>query len=246
MLNSFSQWGWATINWLQTYNGAVTATATIVIGLFTIALVFVTRRQAQLTNDAVRLGRDEFEAGHRPWLAVRNLRISGPVYVTNDVCIPVQINLENTGSAPAPGFMVYLNGIPFNAASASGIKRVLEEQGVRFARERNTPLLPDTLPFGVVFPKDRLRHPETVSVDIDGLRGEGHRREAISLTILIVGTLFYTSPHDGRDRRTTFTYKTRLLEMTHRVRPIEPGGDYEDIPPHKIEVTRLHLGWTAT
>jgi hypothetical protein len=49
MINSF----WAIIDFLQAYNGAVTAVATVFIASFTIVLAVVTNRQARLTKEAL-------------------------------------------------------------------------------------------------------------------------------------------------------------------------------------------------
>lgn len=64
---------WEIIYFLQTYNGAITAIATVFIALFTIVLARVSRTQARLTNAALKLARDEFDATHRPHLVIRDL-----------------------------------------------------------------------------------------------------------------------------------------------------------------------------
>ena len=51
---------WAIIDFLQTYNGAVTAVASVLIGLFTGVLARVTGRQARLTRESIDLARKEF------------------------------------------------------------------------------------------------------------------------------------------------------------------------------------------
>jgi hypothetical protein len=64
------------LEFLDKYNGAVTAVATAFIAIFTIVLVFVTGRQARLTTAALNLARQEFVATHRPRVIVRY--IQGP------------------------------------------------------------------------------------------------------------------------------------------------------------------------
>jgi hypothetical protein len=51
---------------LDDHNGAVSAAATVVIAMLTVALVWVTRRQAKLTRDSIDVARQEFAATHRP------------------------------------------------------------------------------------------------------------------------------------------------------------------------------------
>jgi hypothetical protein len=68
----------AMLEFLDKYNGAVTAAATAFIALFTIVLVIVTGRQARLTTAALNLARQEFVASHRPRVILRY--IQGPFY----------------------------------------------------------------------------------------------------------------------------------------------------------------------
>jgi hypothetical protein len=75
MINSFL----AIVGFLQTYNGAVTATATVFIAAFTIVLALVTIAQARLTRDAVNPAREEFTSSQRPQLRVRNFVVSHPL-----------------------------------------------------------------------------------------------------------------------------------------------------------------------
>jgi hypothetical protein len=63
------------VSFLQTYNGAVTAVATVFIGVFTWVLACVTNRQARLTRESIELGRQEFLASHRPQLKIHFVRI---------------------------------------------------------------------------------------------------------------------------------------------------------------------------
>ena len=61
------------IKFLETYTGAVTALATVAIGLFTFALVVVTNRQARLTRDAAnaaKLGAEALISSERAHLFV--------------------------------------------------------------------------------------------------------------------------------------------------------------------------------
>jgi len=53
---------WETISFLQTYNGAVTAIATVFIAAFTIVLALVTNRQAKLTKIAAYAAKTQADA----------------------------------------------------------------------------------------------------------------------------------------------------------------------------------------
>jgi hypothetical protein len=69
----------AILQFLQDYDGAVTAAATIVVAFFTYCLVVVTNRQARLTRAAIELGNREYVSTHRPKLRVRKIRLGTTV-----------------------------------------------------------------------------------------------------------------------------------------------------------------------
>src|SRR6266446_7879750 len=70
----------AAIKFLNDYNGAVTAAATVFIGAFTYVLARVTRRQADLTRQSIDLTRQDFLSTHRPVLRVRAFKLVGGSY----------------------------------------------------------------------------------------------------------------------------------------------------------------------
>jgi len=63
----------AIIQWLQDFNGAVTAAATVSIAIFTFVLAVVTRKQIRLGNATINLARNEFNATHRPRIFVQSV-----------------------------------------------------------------------------------------------------------------------------------------------------------------------------
>lgn len=58
---------------LESYNGTITALATVAIGVFTYYLVRVTNRQAILTCQLIELSQAEIVSNYRPRLRVRNV-----------------------------------------------------------------------------------------------------------------------------------------------------------------------------
>jgi hypothetical protein len=105
-----SYWFGTILDFTQRYNGAVTAIATIFVAAFTIVLARVTARQARLTREAVALGRDEFNATHRPRLHVRNIVVKpaskgpggypAPEFAPNHP-VSGQFYVANIGASPA-------------------------------------------------------------------------------------------------------------------------------------------------
>jgi hypothetical protein len=88
----------AVLQFLEKYNGAVTAVATGVVAIFTIVLARVTGRQARLTRESIDLARQEFIATHRPRVVVRY--IQGP-FRDDDGHRFVWITIVNTGANDA-------------------------------------------------------------------------------------------------------------------------------------------------
>jgi hypothetical protein len=75
-----------------------TAFATVAIALFTIALVFVTNRQARLTRESINLARDEFISTHSPKLIVRYIHLTDPIINTENVQnVEIGFTVENIG-----------------------------------------------------------------------------------------------------------------------------------------------------
>lgn len=61
------------IIFLETYNGAVTAIATVAISVFTLVLVVVTRRQAVLTKKSVEVSREALISTERAFVFLNEL-----------------------------------------------------------------------------------------------------------------------------------------------------------------------------
>jgi hypothetical protein len=91
------------IGFLETYNGAVTAVATVFICAFTFALVCVTNRQAKLTREAINLSNKEFTATHRPRIVIRF--IHGPFH-DEDGREFIRITFANIGDTEATIYAV--------------------------------------------------------------------------------------------------------------------------------------------
>jgi hypothetical protein len=70
MIDWFNNLFWRTIDWLQAYNGAVTAFATFWIAIFTVVLALVSRRQARLTKRTADIAERALVELERPVLYV--------------------------------------------------------------------------------------------------------------------------------------------------------------------------------
>ena len=75
MLEKFGATFWSVIAFLQEYDGAVTALATVAIGIFTFSLVIVTNRQARLTREAIAIARADLISTHYPRIVLRDAHL---------------------------------------------------------------------------------------------------------------------------------------------------------------------------
>jgi hypothetical protein len=69
---------------LQNFNGAITAAATVAIGVFTFVLVIVTRRQAVLTKESVRISERALVDLERAYIFVQQIGGDLDPFVTMD------------------------------------------------------------------------------------------------------------------------------------------------------------------
>jgi hypothetical protein len=72
----------AVVGFLQSYNGAVTAVATVFIGVFTLVLVIVTRRQAILTKQSVQISERALTDLERAYIYVEKISSDVPIYLS--------------------------------------------------------------------------------------------------------------------------------------------------------------------
>jgi hypothetical protein len=98
ILNYAARIATAIFDFLEKYNGALTAVATAFIAVFTIVLARVTGKQARLTTDALNLARQEFVATHRPRIVLRY--IQGP-FENEEGRQFIWISFVNTGANTA-------------------------------------------------------------------------------------------------------------------------------------------------
>jgi len=87
------------VDFLEKYNGAVTAVATAFIAAFTIILARVTGKQARLTREAIDLARQEFISTHRPRITIYSLAFGGSMADANPV--PISFRYVNSGDSDA-------------------------------------------------------------------------------------------------------------------------------------------------
>ena len=240
-MNEFLVWPARTLAFLDAHNGAVTAVATIFIAAFTAVLVSVTGRQARLANVAIKLGRDEFEAEHRLWIAIRSVRISGPIVVNEaGFIIPVEFTLENTGTTPATEFLMY--GEALSQRQDFSVEDILTRLINAYDSNKKNPYL-KRLQADVIFPKEAISHQAVFAVNNVDAKISGDNTKMVLFSPVIVGAFFYRSPFDKTNRYTTFVYTASARAQWLRM---DDEEEWPDIEPDEVRVDKWHVGWTAS
>ncbi len=176
---------WCVIDFLQTYNGAVTAVATAFIAIFTVVLASVTGRQARLARESIALARDEFLASHRPELKIHSIRILDSDQSVSPDAQPVTVEFgiinAGTSAAHVTGSAVYL----------------------QYLWDEDRPYLPDLATNDLIVPQRYdVGATNTCKVSTDRWGGLNRVNEENPKTLYLSGWVVYG---DGSGRaRTTF------------------------------------------
>ncbi len=194
---------WYVVGFLQTYNGAVTAIATVAIGFFTFSLVRVTNRQAALTRDSINLAREEFISSHRPRIMIYGLNL---VSAGDDAAGPLKVSFR------------YVN-------SGDSLAKV-KEFGAKMID-----LFKPTMPTGIEFEVEKMDPPIEVKSGRHGFRLTSafdqeqflFKSFADSYSLVCVGYIVY-SDASGTDRQVGFCRK--YDEESHRWLPMN-DSEYE-------------------
>lgn len=238
-MNQVLRWLSSALAFVDAHNGAVTAIATVCIAALTVVLALVTRGQMRLAHDAIRLARDEFSAQHRPWIAIRNMQVNGPIMVNEDgFIVPVEFTVENTGTTPATDFLMYCD------AHSQRQEFSVEETLARLietydANKRNI----KRLQAEVIFPQGEITRNELIAVSEIDIKGMQNSKTMLLFSPIIIGAFFYRSPFDTTNRYTTFVYTISGNRLWLRS---DEEEDWPDIQADEVRVNKWHVGWTAT
>lgn len=196
---------WSLVDLLQRYNGAVTAVATVLIGIFTLVLALVTGRQARLTRETIEVARQEFISSHRPKIIVHSVEIThNSVPMRNEPTVGASVVYFNVGDTPARiieiNAKISMRPLPLQSGLGVGI-------GVRLA--------------GLPVPKELVEsgHPNFVAVFSDQTleqvrfaekSSDGRDRDG---GLVCIGMIAY---EDGRRARHETGFCRRLETTTER------------------------------
>jgi hypothetical protein len=118
---------WTAVDFLQTYNGAVTATATVFIAAFTIVLALVTHRQAVLTRKSFGLAERALISTERAFVFVEDFDLDiayGARGSGNNNRMINQMAIRprwrNNGNTPTRNMAVIVNWTAWNGDLPNG------------------------------------------------------------------------------------------------------------------------------
>lgn len=184
---------WCTIDFLQSYNGAVTALATIAIGIFTLALVCVTNRQARLTRKALELGNKELSVTQRPWMMLVEARGGQIVVTPEQATLFVRFTLKNTGNTPAMAVRIHAELFIYtenDRNSGVQIERIIRQ-------------FPDVRGGNTFFPKEERCDGENGLIVTRAAINAGHP-SGEKVHAAIVGCVFYRFAFEEGQHQTPF------------------------------------------
>ncbi len=125
---------WAALNKLNFYGAAITAGATVAIGIFTYTLRKSAITQGTLAQKSIDLARDDFNATHRPWLAITHIHFEDFHWDQwSNWFSSMTIWCKNTGNSPAVKIYPAAKMIPFIqngeiAGELAKIKKVMKKR----------------------------------------------------------------------------------------------------------------------
>jgi hypothetical protein len=197
----------AVLDFLETYNGAVTAVATIFIAVFTIVLARVTGRQARLSREAINLARSEFIATHRPRIVLKEVSF---------VDSQIHYMLVNTGDTKATVIESWI------------FDELVFEQAIRPLRSSGHDDL-ERLTFEGGEVRDLIYRPVNAAYMMTpNLKGIGtdDRPPMIDARVYFTGAILY-SDDAGICRRTVFR-RQWVDDRKGFVRLVDPDQEYAD------------------
>lgn len=205
------------LNWLETYSGAITAVATIFIGLFTFTLWRSTKKLWNATNSAVALARSEFNASHRPKIRVKHVWLKKPI----EELLPVIIDLVIVNTGDTPAIVTALrHAIHIMNRHNSLPARIMEDDNQGPIKRK------DTLEPGITLVYPDLTYQRNINHE------EFPRIRSESSNLYVVGDIEYLDG-EGRPRKTAFCRKFTSSQLRTNAQSligqfvIEHNRDYE-------------------
>jgi hypothetical protein len=216
------------------HSGLMAALAGAVVAVFTGVLWVATHKLWLASERQTALARDEFDAAHRPWIAIRGANAIGSVVINNlAIVFKLLIEVENTGSTPAIEVVLFGGSAPMT--EEKDIPTLMRELISQYELNR-------TLPNEVIFPSEVTAHQAAFGQGIVRHRVDVEGEARYFWDTAVWGAFFYKSAFDGRLRYTTFAYGVHIKSP---IMKIDEDGPWPVIRPEQVDIRKINIGWTA-
>lgn len=223
------------------YNGLLTL-FTFFLALFGAWGIWISSRQIRYlvrADDRSALGTElslkQFEAEHRPWIAIRDARIiSDLVIYRGATALDVEFTIENTGRTPAKDFCIF----PFvSMAQDSKIYDAHRDEIVKFF---------DTGSFSseTIFPRQVVKLTRNFIVTAEMLAKMEQTKVTIYFSPIFYGVMAYRSTFDRKVRHTDFIYFAQIKDKG--VVELFAAGAWKEVAADRMELSNWAIGRSAT
>lgn len=211
---------------------------------FTGILAIVGIIEGLLILDQIRLGREEFEASHRPWIAIRDVAVTAPAIHVDALRVEVTIQyvLENTSDVPALDVMLVGVVVP-TSIGETALRRVVSENIASYGKlsefeRRNTQNQ-------IIFPGETTDPAYRSTLPLvwrDGLNDKDLLSPASLRDILVVAAFFYAT--GSKQRRAMYSACVHEVRsnVTDLVLATAKAGTGVSL---NASIDRWGLGWSA-
>jgi hypothetical protein len=223
------------------YYTKVLAIFTGALSAFGIIQVYFLLRTDANVLEQLRLSRREFEASHRPWMAIRDatLKKGGVALGALQVEISIEYKLENTSDVPALDLLFFANIIPAN--EAKHIDELQQGWVQHYEKMSKTTVPKDQNQ--VVFPHALTTYTADPAQDWRNFEEKTEWAPEWLSDVLIVGVFIYVNAVDRADFKTSTCVHRITSEISAGDAEIAKAGT-DILKDGRISIWRT--GWNAT
>jgi hypothetical protein len=184
----------------------------VAVAAFTLVLWLAGRDQLAELRRQVDLSRDEFEASHRPWVAVRQVSLKIPGVHIDDAVVEIsaEYKLENTSTVPALDLLLIGGAIPA-VFGEQALRKYIDDTLIEGMPVSAGSMLRPKPQNQVIFPGETTNYHSTFKLkwrdEDNGLMLDAHQLESI----LVVAAFFYAV--SWNNKRVMYT------ACVHEIRP---------------------------
>jgi hypothetical protein len=214
-----------------------------VLAFFTFTLWRTTRNLWVESKKQFGLARDEFDANHRPWLAINDIRLVEPVSFAQKLMgFTIEVGVGNTGHSPATEILLFPIAIRY------GEQLLIPEKLAGFRQQyedlkNSRSWTGDRLPESVIFPGQTSPFRHMLQIPLEEDMVAPNDNDLIMSGPMIIGALCYRSTFSKNNLYSTFVYGMNLKNGSWPLR--DDLGRRAVVPEGRIGFQKWFTGWTA-